>query len=105
MDWDSVIHYISDEERSDEESELSAISEESDSSASTCIDAEESPLGGVRLRELPVIEMRNGVPIQTGVRTPVADKENRRYQRDLVDIERGMRKSSINPAGFRQIGK
>ena len=48
VDWDSVIHYISDEERSDVESELSAISEESTSSASTCVDAEESPLGGVR---------------------------------------------------------
>ena len=98
VDWDSVIHYVSDEDEGEDES-LSSISE-SPSSVSTMTSFEEKPV-----RALPVIKWENGQAIKTGYRTPAKEKENYRFKKDLHDIEQNMKKCSVRTPNIRRIGK
>ena len=95
VDWDSVIHYVSDEDEGEDES-LSSISE---SSESTMTSFEEEPV-----RALPVIKWENGQAIKTGYRTPAKDKENHRFQKNLHDIEQNMKKCSFRTPNIRRLG-
>ena len=97
VDWDSVIHYVSDEDEGEDES-LSSISE-SPSSESTMTSFEEEPV-----RALPVIKWENGQAIKTGYRTPAKEKENCRFNKDLHDIEQNMKKCSVRTPNIRRIG-
>lgn len=98
VDWDSVIHHVSDEDECEDES-LSSISE-SPNSESTMTSFEEEPV-----RALPVIKWENGRAIKTGYRTPAKEKENYRFQKDFHDIEQNMKKCSVRTPNIRRLGK